>query len=612
MGDTPTGDRHSFSDISLDPAEPFDFEDDPEVIEVDEPPGRKWRRADVAIVLGYLLFALILYSGQWLNFTSGYLWNSASDQNLWEWFFDVTARNVVNLDNPLSSNLQNYPLSVNMMANTAMLGLGIPLTPITLLFGPTVTSAIALTGGLAGSAAAWYWVFSRHLVSSRPAAAIGGAFCGFAPSMVSHGNAHPNFVAWFLLPFIVLKLIQLAQGQRPVRNGVILGLLTAYQIFLGEEPLLITGVTFLIFGLAYALSKPCEILTMIRPFATGCGIGAAVALVITAFPLWWQFFGPESYQAIEHGSVGNDTAAFTRFATQSIAGDAKAAVDVSMNRTEENAFFGWPLIVFMVVLTIWLWRDRFARSMAIAMYVMAWLSLGVQVIVAHEETGIPGPWKWFNELPLLESVLESRFAMGCVPLIGALLAVATHRVFALGPGTREVPLRLLWIGTILAVLLPIAPTKLIVKDRPPTPQFFADCTWKSYVSGGTVVTVPLPSGGESEPLHWQMDAGLGFSMPEGYFVGPNGPDDKRGRYGAVQRPTSILLDQIRQTGTAPPIDDTMRARAIDDLKYWNADVLVLIPRQNEFAFRSTVDLLLNKPGQFVNGVWVWDTRALTP
>ena len=73
--------------------------------------------------------------------------------------------------NPLISGLQNAPLGVNMMANTAMLGFSIPMTPVTLVFGPTVTWAIALTGSLAGTAAAWYWVFSRHLVKSRAAAA---------------------------------------------------------------------------------------------------------------------------------------------------------------------------------------------------------------------------------------------------------------------------------------------------------------------------------------------------------------------------------------------------------------------------------------------------------
>ena len=578
---------------------------------------RSW--SDAGIMGAYLAFSVVLFGGLWADLGHGYLWNSASDQNLWEWFFSVTAKSVLHLQNPFTTDLQNYPLGVNMMANTAMLGVSIPLTPITLTFGPTATWAIALTGSLAGTAAAWYWVFSRHLVRHRVSAAIGGAVAGFAPPIISHANAHPNFVAWFVLPFLAIKVIRIAHGVKPVRNGIWLGVLTAYQVFLGEEPLLIFALSFVIFAVAYCASRPRELKAMVSPTLLGGGIALVLAFVLLAFPLWWQFFGPQSYTALEHGQVGNDTAAFTRFATQSIAGQPAEAADVSLNRTEENAFFGWPLIVLMVVVTIWLWREVVARSIAISMFLMAWLSLGVDLVVVHVDTGVPGPWKLLANLPLFESLLESRLAMACVPAIGALLAIATDRVFTAaaalpepGEGQRRLPVRLMWIGAVIAVLLPIAPTQLLVKDRPPTPAFFADGTWRTYVApGGTVVPVPLPSSGESEPLHWQVDAGLGYAMPEGYFVGPSGPNDKRGRYGAVQRPTSALLDQIRDSGTAAPVDDTARDQAIDDLRYWHASVLVLIPREHSDAYRATVDLLLRKPAEFVDGVWIWDVRPIT-
>ncbi|MBB1157395.1 glycosyl transferase [Amycolatopsis sp. DR6-1] len=572
---------------------------------------RSW--ADAGIIGAYLAFSVLLFGGLWADLGQGYLWNSASDQNLWEWFFAVTAKSVQHLENPLTSSLQNYPLGVNMMANTAMLGVGVPLTPITLAFGPTVTWAIVLTGSLAGSAAAWYWVFSRHVVRHRVSAAIGGAFAGFAPPMISHANAHPNFVAWFLLPFIALKVIQLAQGHRPVRNGIWLGVLTAYQIFLGEEPLLIFALGFLIFAVSYCVSRRREVKAMVRPVLLGGGIAVVLTLVVVAFPLWWQFFGPDSYTGLEHGQVGNDTAAMTRFATQSVSGQPEAAAAVSLNRTEENAFFGWPLIVLMVVVTAWLWREVVARSLAISMFLMAWLSLGSEITVLHENTGVPGPWKLLADLPLFESLLESRLAMACVPAIGALLAIATDRVFAAaGKGELKLPVRLIWLGAVAAVLLPIAPTQLLVQKRPPTPAFFADGTWQTYVApGGTVVPVPLPSSGESEPLHWQMDVGLRYAMPEGYFVGPQGPDDKRGRYGSYQRPTSTLFDRVRDSKQAQEITDADRDQAIEDLRYWNASVLVLIPREHSDAYRATVDLLLRKPAQFVDGVWIWDVRPIT-
>ncbi|WP_371827716.1 glycosyl transferase [Amycolatopsis sp. WQ 127309] len=568
---------------------------------------------------GFLLFTILLYNGLWFDLKRGYLWNGASDQSQWEWYSTVVAKSVLHFQNPFTTDLQNYPYGVNMAANAAMFGLNIPLAPITLTFGATLTWAIVLTAGLAGTAIGWYWVFSRHLVPNRTAAAIGAAFCGFAPPMISHGNAHPNFVVLFVLPFIALKAFQIARDERPVRNGVVLGLLVAWQILLGEEPLAIFGLTFLVFVIAYLVPHRAEVRGMLAPLAKGVGLGAVVALLIAGFPLYWQFFGPQSFHSLLHGPAGNDTAAFTRFATQSIAGWPESAADVSMNRTEENAFFGWPLIVLVVVLTIWLWRDVVARALAITTYVLAFLSLGVEITVAHQDTGIPGLWKWLGQLPLLDSLLESRLAMGCIPAVGGLLAIATHRVWTAAAeqpepldGKQRFPLRLVWVGAVVAVLLPIAPTELVTHERPLSPPFFADGIWRQYIApGGSLVPVPLPSTGEAEPLHWQVDAGLGYPMPEGYFVGPTSAEDRSGRYGAVPLPTSDLFAEVERTGQTAEVTEADRTQALVDLRKWNADVLVVGPRQNQEALKSTVELLLRKPAEFVGGVWVWDVRALT-
>ncbi|WP_420809106.1 glycosyl transferase [Amycolatopsis suaedae] len=567
---------------------------------------RPFTVGDLLAMVGFLALAMVVFGPFWRHVGTGYLYNSASDQHMWEWFFASTAHAVVNLDNPLLSPWQNHPLGVNMMANTTMLGLAIPLTPVTIVFGPSVTWAVALTGGLAGTAAGWYWVLSRHVVRSRIGAAVGGAFCGFAPPMISHANAHPNFAVLVLLPFIVLGVVRLLHTTRPVRDGVVLGLLVAYQIFLGEEPLLIGAVTFLIFAVSWLAIRRHEVDLRPRRLAAGLGTAAGVALVIVAFPLWWQFFGPQSYGSIEHGYAGNDAAAFTTFATESWAAQPEAARELSMNRTEENAFFGWPLVILFVVLTVCLWRVAVARAAAIAAFAMCWLSTGVFLIVDGSATAVPGPWLGMFDLPLFESVLESRFALGAVPAIAVLLAVATDRVLA---GRRWVwPL---WFAALAGALLPIAPTPLEVVRRPETPPFFAQGLWRNYVDpGGTVVPVPLPDSGSVEPLQWQVETGFAFPLPEGYFVGPG--TDGKGTYGAPRRPLSRLLEEISEDGTEPVIDEGDRARALADLRYWNADVIVLPAHRYDDQLKAALEAILHKPARVVGNVWMWDVREFTP
>ena len=335
-------------------------------VEAAEPPVRRrrtrpFRPVDAVIMLGYGLAAFLLYRPLWLNLDSGYLRFSGQDQNLWEWFYAVTAHNVLNFENLLFTTLQNHPDGVNLSANTAMYGLALPLTPVTILFGPTATFTLVLTGGLAGTASAWYWVLSRHLVDSRVGAAVGAAFCGFAPPMISHANAHPNWVALFVMPFIVLWLLKIVRGAPPVSSGIVLGLLVTWQVFIGKEPLLVMATTMVVFALVYALMAPGHTLAVAPRLGAGLGVGAAVSLVIVAVPLWWQFFGPQSYSALEHGLRGNDAAAFTAFASDSLAGGEYSGAGLAMNRTEENAFFGWPLVLVVLGITVALWRVSCGR-----------------------------------------------------------------------------------------------------------------------------------------------------------------------------------------------------------------------------------------------------------
>ncbi|WP_070380003.1 glycosyl transferase [Rhodococcus sp. WMMA185] len=563
---------------------------------------------DVVAVIFYVGLAVFVLSRQWKHLGTGYLVHSGQDQTMWEWFFAVAARSVVHLENPLSSDLQNYPLGVNLMGNTAMFGLSIPLAPVTLLFGPTVTFTLALTLGLSGTAAAWYWVFSRHVVSSRFAAAVGGSLCGFAPAMISHANGHPNFVALFLLPFIALTVVRLGTGIRPVRDGAIAGLLIAYQIFLGEEPLLIYALAYAAFGIAYAASRPHAAVAAVKRSIKGFAIAGGVALIVTALPLWWQFFGPDSYSAIEHGPVGNDAEAFTSFPTSSLAGDPGSA-EFSMNATEENAYFGWPLLILLGLSAVWLWRIPLARAAAVTIVVMGVLSLGTSLTIGGSDTGIPLPWRMMSHLPLLESVLESRFAMGLLPAAALLLALGTERALAsTGEGWRTTTV--VWAGWLVVALLPLAPTPLDVVQRTSTPAFFADGAWKEYVTDGSVVTVPLPSPENARMLRWQTEQDFAFPIAGGYFIGPAGSEG-RGKYGPDDRPTALLLASAQRSGQVPAIDDAARAQAFADLRFWKADVLVLAHTHNEQALRETVDRLVGSPARGVDGVWIWDVRGLT-
>ncbi|MET9646819.1 glycosyltransferase [Streptomyces syringium] len=570
---------------------------------------RAVRPVQIIVPALYLFFAFVLYGGLWGNLGSGYLADSGSDQTQWEWFFAVTADNVANLHNPFFTDLQNFPLGVNLMANTTMLGLSAPLAPVTLAFGAHVTWAIVLTGGLAATAIAWYWLIAKRFVRSRWAAALGGAFCAFAPPMISHGNAHPNFIVFFMFPLIIDRLLRLCEGTRTTRDAVILGLFLTYQVFLGEEALLLAVCGLVLFAVGYAIASPDVAKAVAPPLLRGLGIAALVCLPLLVYPLSWQFFGTQSYHSVLHGQVGNHPMALLEFATRSMAGDEKVAASLSLNRTEENAFFGWPLVALTVALVVHLRNQPRVLALGGTALGAVVLSLGQNIPLLGTDRTLPGPWRVLARLPLFESVIESRVAMVAVPAIGILLALGCDRLAVTRlRSERETSHRLLGWAALAVALLPLLPTPYRTVERDPTPAFLADGTWRTYVRPGhSLVPVPVPSPSDTAALHWQVDADLGFAFPGGYFNGPWGPD-RVGIYGPEPRATGELLRKIRETGKVPALGARERRDFRTDLGFWRADALVLAPQDNVLPLRTAVTRLTGEEPKRIGGTWVWDVR----
>jgi hypothetical protein len=577
-----------------------------------------WGWVDLAVLAAYLGTALHVLSGLIGRTSSGYLSQGVQDHQAFEWYFGASAHNVATLSNPLFSDRQNFPDGVNLMANAAVTGLGIPLAPLTLATSAHVTFFVVELLGLAGTAAAWFW-FLRRRGLGRTAAAVGGWFVGFAPAMVSHANGHPNFVALFLIPVIIDRVLRLAEGQRRVRDGVVLGLLVTWQVFIGEEPLLLAAIGMLIAGLVLVAHRRFDL----RRALPGVGIGAALCLVLVAVPLWWQFSGRQSYTSIYHPPGGNDLAALWGRATRTLGADPWASAAVSMNRTEENAFFGVPIWLLAAAIVLALIRRPVVQALASVVVLTSWLSLGEEVLLRGQPTGIPSLWSLFDGLPVLENVLPTRFAMIAVPAFAGLLAIGIDAAMTASPFSADDADELDlpawqpriggWIVTAAAVvaLLPVVPTALQVDPRPVVPTFFTGDAWRDWSHGGSILAVPPTDIVDARAFDWQLAADtMAFPIVEGYFVGPNGSADRGGQYGAVRRPLSLWLYDVNAANVVTPATEAQRLQFAQDLAAWRTDTVVLPMRDQSAALRDSLVTVLGEPQQ-VEDVLVWDVREFS-
>lgn len=578
-----------------------------------------WGWVDLAVIAAYLGTALHVLGNLVGRTSTGYLSQGVQDHQAFEWYFGASAHNVATLSNPLFSDRQNFPDGVNLMANAAVTGLGIPLAPLTLATSAHVTFFVVELFGLAGTAAAWFWFMRRHGLG-RTGAAVGGWFVGFAPAMVSHANGHPNFVALFLLPVIVDRILRLAEGERRtrIRDGVVLGLLVTWQLFIGEEPLLLAAIGMLMAGLVLAAHRRIHVARLLP----GVGLGAALCLVLVAVPLWWQFAGRQSYTSIYHPPGGNDLAALWGRATRTFGADPWVSAALSMNRTEENAFFGVPLWLLVGVIVLALVRRPVVQALAVVLVLASWLSLGEEVLLHGRPTGIPSLWALLDELPVLENVLPTRFVMIAVPALAGLLAIGIDVAMKASPLSRDDTDELdlpawqprfggwLVTGAAVIALLPVLPTALQVDPRPAVPTFFTGDAWREWSHGGSILAVPPTDIVDARASDWQLAADtMAFPIVEGYFVGPNGRPDRGGQYGANRRPLSLWLYDVNAANAVTPATEAQRLQFTEDLGAWRTDAVILPMRTETRALRDSLVTVLGEPEQ-VEDVFVWDVREL--
>lgn len=586
----------------------------------------RWRpaRADVLAIGVYLALGVLVCLNHWVDVPSRVSAHLPTDHSWFEWLFSHGAYSVWHLENPLFTTRQNAPDGVNMMANTSLLGVTLPLAPLTMLVGPQVTYVLYLGAALAATAGTSYWMLSRYLVRSRGAAFVGGAFLGFAPGIVHHANGQPNFASNFLLPLIVARVLRLGEPGRWRRNGVVLGLLVAYQIFINEEMLLLTALACLVVVGTYAVLRPRAAGGQAGTFAAALGTGGALALLLTAYPIWFQFNGPQSYRGLQGGtfhSWGEDLKAFVTFPRDSLAGDE--AVERTIGVTEQNTWFGWPLVLLAVVaLLLLVCRSLVARILAVLTVVFTVASLGPVIRFDGAETDTDGPWAYVpEELPLVEMMMPTRLSLIVAAAVGVLLAVVWDTLS--GSGRPPVPAqraahpprlqrrwqRLVGYAAITLALLPLIPRPLPVEPVEPPPHFVTAGGWRPYVpEGRTLVPVPIPSNVHGlSTLRWSALTTHAFPIPGGYFIGPD--EQGAGIFGAANRPTTRLIYTTMDRNATPNVTDVERRQAVEDLRYWRASVVVLGAHPREAVLRDLMTSLLGAP-QRVDDVWLWDVRSL--
>ena len=257
--------------------------------------GARWVLVAGAV---YLVLAVALWWGIWSSAPGSRSVCGCGDAARFLWYLEWPAFALTHGHSPFFSAWLNHPTGVNLLDDTSVLGLGVPLIPVTLLFGPVASMNVALLLAPACSALAMF-VLLRRLVRRAAIALVLGAAYGFStfvldPSAI--GQLNLAFIALPPLMVLVIDDVLRHHTWSARRAGIALGLLVAWQFFISPEILLIFALLSLAGLVPLAMVRRAD-----RAAGDGAGSrhvamaaawAAGVATVLLVYPIWFYFFGP--------------------------------------------------------------------------------------------------------------------------------------------------------------------------------------------------------------------------------------------------------------------------------------------------------------------------------
>ncbi len=571
------------------------------------------RSVAVAVVLTcYLAAAAVITGRLWAAPGSQMVAGNPNDNDYYAWMMRYSAAAISHGRLPaLVSTALDAPHGINLMWNNSMLLPGILLTPITDLFGPQASLTVLLTLGFAGSAASMFFVLRRWGVS-LPAATLGGAVYGFSPALLQSAIGHYNLQFAVLPPLIVDVGLRLCLGKsRPVRGGVLLGVLVAIQLFVAAEVLVDVAIAAVLIVAVLAASRPRAAAGHARQAVVGLAAAAVTTLVLVGWALWVQFFGPLT----EHGSAflfdfyKNDLSAFITpsglllFHTSA---SAAAAARYQGGPPEYLAYLGVPLIIALAIALVAGWRELPVRATGLTFCALVLLSLGAHPLVSGTvQNGVTLPWAWLGHLPVISSVLPARISVVADGAAAALLAFAVDAARSRLAGRRTLAVAVTGIA-VLAVL-PLIPLPLPVQSVAPLPAGWAQAfTALRLPPGARVLVVPVPTATITYAMRWQAQSGEQIALNAGYFQGP-ASDGQAYVEGNGLPPLAYYLDQLwTGTGSAQAPPSVAEARAT--LAYWDPAAVVAVTTQRSNLGRYLIGVL-GPPSVTAGRILAWRAPA---
>ena len=549
------------------------------------------------------------------------------------WFVEYPAWALTHGASLLHASTVFPPGGLNLLDDTSVLAFGIPLAPLTWLLGPVASMNAALFALPVLSATAMLLLL-RRWASSMPIAFVGGLAWGFSLYLMTGlVSGWLNFVL-VTPPLLVLGVDLLLTDRRrsPVVIGVALGGLVALQYFLSTELLaimaLVAPVALVVLGLWAVVHRPADLTLRLRRLGIGAAVGAGVALVVLAYPLWMTFAGPAHLTGLvwpnaEPGYFGVTLRGFVQiFPVQSVTTTVHRVGGYQGQAIGQMQYLGWSCVA-VVMLGLVLCR-RSGRLWASASAGI----VGVLCSLTPDSRLNPFwvPWRILAHLSVIQNILPIRFTSVVLFSVITIACLAARRLQELAVdaagrarlrGSSPRILGALAAAVVLAAaVLPqgvrVVEASPLTATRVVLPAWFATAG-RHQPPGRVVLTYPVVFGGLQAPLAWQAVDAMGYTL-----IGGDGPRSVARRAGIERPGYEVLSRTVMGTDPATWLTATSVTTVAAALRRWGATTVVepdqpMLPSYDRGDHPAEFAVLISAATGVVphlhHRAWVWNLAA---
>lgn len=572
----------------------------------------------------FALPAIALWWHVWSGHPSSSLTCPCGDPAQEVWFIAWPAWAIAHAANVFFSGAVNVPFGANLLSNTSGTLVGVVLSPVTWLWGPVVSTNVALT--LAPALSAWgCWVALGRLVTWKPAAIPAALVYGYSSAIVSSlifGHVSVTVLVVPPLLFATLYEIVIGQKESSVRSGAVLAGLVVIQFLISPEVLVMCAFLATLGLMVLVLVRWRQVPEYWGHAARALALGLGLSITLLAYPAWFGLSGPQSVSGVLFAIAPLSGVVFSGFLFPgpygSFAGPYVRFGGYFGRIGPPPNFLGWGVWLSAIGGVFLARRRRIVWFLIFLIAMTMWVSLGFLLIGGpHALAHVWLPWRFFGKFPVLQEILPDQFSPFIALFFAFLVAIGLNAAHTqLQAWGRIRPARVpAWSGLLTALvgvacLVPV----FVTFDMPLAVRSTSIPVWMSrdapQLPDQTVLlTVPFAVSGSTVPMLWQAVDGMRFRLAGAALKTPNahgGPVDQ-GSPGSARRILSDLTIFGTRQPTATVAELTAVRRAV---RAWHVnEVVVDGPSRDPMYASGFLTAALGTAPRYVDYAWVWKIPA---